>query len=277
VLRDALPDARIHEAAPPAGDGEDDGGPGVGELLNAVADDPTVEVIGMAGGDGSVNAAAELALDRGKTLLAVPAGTLNHFARAVGLEEVEDAAKAFADDATLCVDVGVIDGKPFLNTASFGVYADLVHRREQLEGRIGKWPALVVALGRVLRTAEPCPVEINGERRRMWMIFVGNCRYEPSGFIPSGRPKLDDGLLDVRWVDADVKFSRLRVVGAVLFRRLSRCPAYHEDACERLEVVALAPPLRLARDGEVFEGASAFSVAKHPRRLTVYGRAPSAG
>ena len=107
--------------------------------------------IGVAGGDGSINAAAAIAAETGKPLFVVPGGTLNHFAYALGLESIADAARAVRDGRAVSVDRAVIDGHTFVNTASIGSYVDLVDAREKLEDRIGKWPAVVVALVRVLR------------------------------------------------------------------------------------------------------------------------------
>ena len=117
------------------------------------------------------------------------------------LETVADAARAVKDGRAVSVDRAVIDGQTFVNTASIGNYVDLVDAREKLEDRIGKWPAVVVALVKVLRTSRPVQLELDGERRRVWMIFIGNCRYQPSGFAPSWRERMDDGQLDIRIVD----------------------------------------------------------------------------
>lgn len=232
------------------------------------------EVIGVAGGDGSVVTAARVALEEDLPLLVVPAGTLNHFARDIGLESVEDAMDALEQGTLAAVDVGTIAGELFLNTASLGAYVDLVHAREKLEGRIGKWPAAAVSLAKVLRSCPPLELEINGLRRRAWMVFFGNCRYHPSGFGPSWRGRLDDTLLDVRVVDADVPHAKPRLVLALLTGTLGHCRAYEQWTAEQVQVRSLQGPLRVSRDGEVFDGPAEMTVEKADRRLRVYGRAP---
>jgi diacylglycerol kinase family enzyme len=78
-----------------------------------VADDGA-ESLAVAGGEGSV------AVERGLPLVVVPTGTLNHFARDLG---------AFASGHhERCVDVGRINGRPFINNVSLGVYAELKAR-----------------------------------------------------------------------------------------------------------------------------------------------------
>lgn len=231
------------------------------------------DVIGAAGGDGTVNAVAAVALEDRLPLAVVPLGTLNHFARDIGLETPEDTVDALESGSVADVDVGLIADQVFLNTASLGAYADLVHVREKLEGRIGKWPAAVVALGRVLRSCPPLEVELDGTPRRVWMAFFGNCRYRPSGFAPSWRGRLDDGLIDVRVLSEDVPHARLRVLLAVLTGTLGTCRAYAHWTAASVTVRSLQGPLRLSRDGEVFDGPADFTVRKTDDRLRVYARA----
>ncbi|MCU1486089.1 MAG: phosphoesterase PA-phosphatase related [Actinomycetia bacterium] len=240
------------------------------DLDEALAEAAEGAAIGIAGGDGTINAAAAVAHAGGKPLVIVPAGTLNHLARDLGLDGPEDTIAAVRDGHLVAVDLGSIDGKPFLNTASFGSYSDLVDARERLEGQIGKWPAMVVALVRVLRRGEPTLVELDGEARSLWMIFIGNCRYHPRGFAPTWRERLDDGVLDVRLVGAERPWARTRLVLAVLTGTLGRTAVYEERAVERLQLRSLEGPLRLARDGETFDGGTDVLVCKEDQPLAVY-------
>lgn len=226
--------------------------------------------IGVAGGDGTINAAAAVAHRAGKPLVVVPAGTLNHLARDLGLGSPGDTVDAVRRGQLVAVDLGRIHDAPFLNTASFGSYSELVDAREQLEDRIGKWPAMVVALVRVLRRATPVEVEVDGERRRLWMVFVGNCRYHPHGFAPTWRERLDDGVLDVRMVGAEPRFARVRLAIALLTGTLGRSAVYEERATTAIDFHSLEGPLRLARDGETFEGGTDVRACKEDRPLAVY-------
>ena len=258
-LRERLPDAEVVDV--------EEGADLPAALRQAAAG---AQVLGVAGGDGSINAAAEAAHRADKPLLVVPAGTLNHLARDLGLSSADDAVAAFRDGHAVAVDLGMIDGRPFLNTASVGGYTDLVDARERLEGRVGKWPALLLALAGVLRRGKPVRIELDGRERSVWMIFVGNCRYEPAGFAPTWRETLDDGALDVRLVDASRPWARSRLLLAVVTGRLARCYAYEAFTTGELRLKALDGPIRLARDGETFDGSGAFSVRKEQRPLAIY-------
>lgn len=262
-LRSELPEAEVVEVE----EGDD-----LTEALEKAA--ARGRAIGVAGGDGSINTAASIAADTGKPLFVVPGGTLNHFAFALGLESIADAARAVRDGRAVSVDRAVIDGHTFVNTASIGNYVDLVDAREKLEDRIGKWPAVVVALVKVLRHSRPIHLELDGERRRVWMIFIGNCRYQPSGFAPSWRERMDDGQLDIRIVDGTRPWSRARLLFSVMTGRLARCGAYEQRFVRSMTVKSFDGGLRLARDGETFDGPEEFTIAKADEPLLVYVPAP---
>ncbi len=226
--------------------------------------------IGICGGDGSVNAAARVAYENEKPLVVIPGGTLNHFAKDLGIESVDDAIGAVRDGEPVAVDVATIDGRPFVNTASFGSYVDLVDARERIERSVGKWPAVFLALFRVLTRAEPVNVEVDGELKRVWMAFIGNCHYHPHGFAPSWRRRLDDGLIDIRFVSAEKPFARARLLWSVLTGTLARSSVYESKVTEEpVEVRSLDPDMRLARDGETFSSSGAFTIEKAERRIVV--------
>ena len=261
LLKEALPDAKIEEI-------EIQEGSDLKEALLGTTQG--ADVIGVSGGDGSINCAAQVALDHNLPLVVLPGGTLNHLARDIGIDNEDAAIQAVKDGDAIQMDVASIDGQIFLNTASFGAYAHLVDAREKLEDKIGKWPALAFALLRVLRHGEASRVEIDGEERRIWMIFIGNCRYHPSGFAPAWRERLDDGKLDIRIIDASAPFARTRLVASVLTGRLGRSRIYEQRLAEQLKVRSLQGSMRLARDGETFDGAEDFVVEKLGQRLRVY-------
>ena len=242
------------------------------ELRRALDDGAErADVLGVSGGDGSINTAAQVALDHGKALAVFPSGTFNHLAGALSIESPAETVDAIGKGEAVGMDAATIDGHVFLNTASFGAYVELVDMREKLEAKLGKWPAVVVALVRVLRHSKPVAVEIDGRPLKIWMAFIGNCRYSPSGFAPSWRRRLDDSKIDFRYVDGTAPFARTRLVLAVLTGRLGRSKVYEQRVVEELHIHSLQGRLRLARDGETFLSSSEdVVVRKLPKRLAVY-------
>ncbi|MEA2492603.1 MAG: hypothetical protein QOJ29_514 [Thermoleophilaceae bacterium] len=261
-LRERLPRANVIELEDPTK---------LPEVLRAEA--PRAEIIGICGGDGSTVAAAEVAVAFGKPLLLVPAGTLNHLGRDLRVEGADDALAALAAGEAACIDLGLIDGRPFINTASVGGYTLMLELREQLQKRIGRWPAHFAAIIVALFRADPLELEIDGERHVAWMVFIGNGRHEPSGFAPSWRPQLDDGELDVRILSGEHPFARARLLLSILTGRLTRSVAYEQRCVSELRVRTAREKLTLSRDGDSFEGGGSFEVRKLRRKLVVY--APS--
>ncbi len=255
-LRTGLPGADVHELA----EGDD--------LQDLLCHDDLV-AIGAAGCDGTLGAVAFIAADLGVPFVAVPAGTLNHLARDLGLDSVEDAVLAVRAGTTARMDVGMAGDRGFVNTLTLGGYAQVVDARERLEDHLPKWPALLVALVRELPKMEPLALEVDGRPMRVWLAWIGNCRYDPDGFGPRWREQLDDGLLDIRIVHGAKRFSRSRFVAHVLTGRLRSCPVYEERTASSLSIRSRQGPLRLAADGETFDGGDAIEVTKRPRALQV--------
>ena len=229
-------------------------------------------ILGVAGGDGTVSAAAAVAVEAGLPLLVIPAGTFNHFAADLGIEGARDALAALRDGEAVQADLGLAGSRPFVNTSSTGLYVDLVNARRQLEGVLGKRLAEVVALVGVLRRGRPHELILDGKRRRLWLYFAGNCRYEPQGMAPAYRPDLADGWLDIRVVEA-AALARSRLVAAVLTGTLDRSRVYRSWRTSSVDVrTADGQPIWLSTDGEVATAESGFVHGKHPHKLMVYRR-----
>lgn len=92
----------------------------------------------VAGGDGTVAAAAAVTVGTSTELAVVPGGTLNHFARDHGLPAEPAAAAAVARDGrTTTADVAYAGDHLFLNTSSVGAYVTFVRLRERMEPVLG--------------------------------------------------------------------------------------------------------------------------------------------
>ncbi|CAN5310592.1 bifunctional phosphatase PAP2/diacylglycerol kinase family protein [soil metagenome] len=290
LLRRALPGAIVHVL---------DSGEEPSQAFAAGILQHRPRAIGACGGDGTVAGGAAAALDNDLPFAVFPGGTLNHFAGAAGIADFATAIRAVRAGSGITADVAAarIDGGDpitIVNTASVGIYPALVAERERMERRIGKWPAAIVAARRVMPTASPVRIAVTARELRAWSVFVGVNRYFPRSIIPAIRRRLDDGVLDLRIVRADVAASRSRLfanlaLGGTLSSALRRLPPLG-----RLLGVETSTPRRIdlrvevepggagaedgagfAHDGEVTAGDAVsggfdVSIEIDPRRLRLY-------
>jgi diacylglycerol kinase family enzyme len=148
------------------------------ELLDEVkrAAERGSDFVAVAGGDGTIRCAVQGLTGTGVPLLPIPAGTRNHFARAVGIEDIETAAVVAGAGTVVSVDVGEVNGHRFINNSSVGIYPRIVITRETDKRRWPKGLATMGAAGKQLRHGRRFWATVEGQRYRAWMVFVGNGR-----------------------------------------------------------------------------------------------------
>ncbi|MYT30297.1 MULTISPECIES: bifunctional phosphatase PAP2/diacylglycerol kinase family protein [unclassified Streptomyces] len=257
-------------------------GPSLEEALENAAEQARAQggALGVLGGDGTVNAAAPVAMRHGLPLAVLPGGTLNHFAYDLGIEARADAARAVESGEAVAVDLARFrcaphqEGQYFVNTFSIGAYPELVRIRERWAHRIGAWPAGILAAWEVLRSATPLSLEINGERRAVWLLFVGNCQYRGLGTAPVRRHDLADGVLDVRVVHGG-RLARTRLLTAALLGTPHSSPVLGEARLPQLRIGGLPDHTPLAYDGEVTTIPGELTLEKKNEALTVYRLLPN--
>jgi diacylglycerol kinase family enzyme len=200
------------------------------------------DVLGAAGGDGTVASIAGVAVERDLPFVAVPFGTRNHFARDLGLDRDDPlgALDAFAGEERR-VDVGRVGERRFLNNVSLGLYAALVHRREHHRRRRQALAGLR-ALWLGLRHRPEVWARVDGEPVRARVLLAASNAYELSLFSLGARTRLDEGrlhlyaargLLPRHWDEREGERFRLEAPGEL-------------KAAVDGEPVVLEPPLELA-------------------------------
>jgi diacylglycerol kinase family enzyme len=218
----------------------------------ALAREADADALGMAGGDGSLAPVAEVAIERDLPFVVVPFGTRNHFARDVGLDRDDPigALDAFAGERERRVDVGRVNGHTFLNNVSLGLYAQLVHRRENHRRR-GEALARLRALVLLARDRSPLGITVDGAPVETHVALVANNDYQVDLFSLGERERLDEGLL------------HLDVANGVL------PSSWEERTGERFVIDSRRGRLQAARDGEPAELETPLEFTIQPRALRV--------
>lgn len=258
--REALPRLDIRELGP-----DDD----PVEVLRAAAAD--AEVLAVGGGDGTVATAAGVAVEAALPLAVFPAGTFNHFAKDIGCDTVAKTVDAIRRGSAAYVDLVCLnESEMVLNTASIGAYPTFVEQREKLEKRIGKPLASLYAMLHTLRRDAPVRIRYDDKTLQTSLFFLGNSVYLPTGFAPSRRTRMDDGLIDVRILDTGRRWARTRIVTALALGRLQRSPLYRELQVPQFSFSTVDGPTVIARDGEVGDEYERASFTAKYRALAVF-------
>ena len=232
-------------------------------------------VVVAAGGDGTVNAVASVVMGSHAALGVLPLGTLNHFAKDLGIPmDLEEAVETVITGSTVNVDVGKVNGKIFLNNSSLGLYPAIVRQREgfQKKGH-GKWWAFAVATVQVLRRYQRLYVRWKVESQpevseETPFVFIGNNQYEVCGLRIGERDCINAGKLWVYRAPQANRSSLLRLAIDALRGKLDtrELAAFATDT---FSIRTQKNHVHVATDGEVhtMQGTLQYSIV--PKVLSV--------
>ncbi len=227
------------------------------------------------GGDGTVNAVAGKLAGTETQLGVLPMGTLNHFAKDVGIPLNLDAAvrNLFTGQITK-IDVGEVNGRVFVNNSGVGFYPHFVRQREEQEqrGHI-KRVAFMLALKSVIRRYFRLRMKVHMNQVEALenvtpFLFVGNNRYQTSGLQIGMRPKLDSGRL---WVCTAPSSGRRHTMRVALRTLVGRATDQELNAFETDELWVEPGTVRVnvSTDGEVNIMDAPLHYRIRPRALNV--------
>ncbi len=251
-------------------------GQSVESELKAASQDADVEAVLAGGGDGTISAAAAVAFASGKPLGVLPAGTMNLFARALGMPlDLEQALRAIARGSVAQIDIATANGRPFVHQFGVGIHARLVRIRNGMVygSRVGK---MLASLRAIVASAVNPPrfeVELHTDR--------GDVRLTASGVAISNNPlddspvpvaeRLDAGVLGVYVAGSVTTNELLNLVFDVMTGRWRANPAVRET--EAREVVLRFPKRKRGThavlDGELIDLESEVTLKIHPGAISV--------
>ncbi|MEO8562631.1 MAG: diacylglycerol kinase family protein [bacterium] len=238
----------------------------------------------VSGGDGTIATAATVLMETPAEMAILPGGTLNHFARDLGVSL--DPAKALQlaiEGACRGVDVGTVNGKVFLNTSSVGAYVRFVRFREVLEKRFGYRIASALAAFRILLQMRmiAVEVEVNGKPRiyRTPLVFIGVGERELR--LPTLGSRVPDGKRGLHLMVVQGR-TRARVLALALaavargVKSVARTPEFDSFLVEKFRIT-LRRPGYVALDGELVSMSSTLEYQLRRDALSVVCPAEAAG
>lgn len=224
------------------------------------------DLLGVAGGDGTQALVAEVAAEYDLPFLVVPAGTRNHFAMDLGLDRADPsrALDALKDGVELRVDLGQVAGRPFVNTVSFGAYAEIVqsdgYRAAKSGTALDALPDLLVANPGVRLDALADGTPLHSQQA----LLVSNNPYVTAALEAGRRESLDKGTLGVVGVRVDSAAQ-----AAELALRGARASALHSLNARQVVVTSPQTRVPVAIDGEALRLPTPITCGIRPGVLRV--------
>lgn len=234
------------------------------------------DAIVVAGGDGTVSAAAAALVGSHVPLGILPLGSANHFAKDAAIPlGLRAAARTIAKGAAVPVDVAQINDAVFVNNASLGLYPRVVRRREAQREVLGrnKWHALARAAATVLRRHRHIRVRLETDDRAVDaftpFLFVGNNPYEFRYLRIGRRRSLRSGLLGVYLCGPLPPRRIIALPVRALTGRLRTGRDFRAYTTRRLRVETDRRLVRVALDGELRRMKPPLTVQTRPGALRV--------
>lgn len=233
-------------------------------------------VVVAAGGDGTQSAVAAALAGTETPMGVIPKGTLNHFAKDLGVPlEIGEAARAVVRGRPRAVDVGEVNGRVFVNNSSIGLYPQVVRHRDKVRERLGhgKWYAMLLAIASIFRRFPlvRLRLEVNGESwlRTTPFVFVGNNQYEIEGMNLGQRTSLERGDLCVYFTNRTGRLGMLRLAVRALIGRLRQDKDFNALCTTELWIDARRTKISVAFDGEVDHFVPPLHYIIRPKALKV--------
>jgi diacylglycerol kinase family enzyme len=235
------------------------------------------DIVVAAGGDGTVSAVAAELIGTGTPLAVLPLGTFNYFARGLGYsEDPEVAARQILAGSAHDIRVGTVNGTPFLNNASLGLYPHVLRERERTYGRWGRHrlAAHWSVLRSFMRFRHPLSITLDrgegAETRQSALVFVARSAYQLERFGIEGGDVISDDAFAVLVARATTRARLARVIARLTARRAREGRDYDMLRASDM-TIALHGRDRalLAHDGEKRVEQSPFRFRMDPRPLTV--------
>jgi YegS/Rv2252/BmrU family lipid kinase len=229
------------------------------------------EVVAAVGGDGTIGLIAGALRGTGAPLAVIPAGRGNDFARVMQIPtDPREAARVALDGEERTVDVGDVDGEPFVCIASLGFDSDanrIANETTFVRGNLVYLYAALRALAGWKHASFHVVVDGEAHDLRGWSVAVANSKAYGGGMFIAPQAELDDGKLDVVLVAESSKWTFLRDIPKVFKGTHAADPHVQMLSGSKVELSA-DRPFTIYADGDAI-GELPATVSISPRSLNV--------
>ncbi len=250
-------------------------GPGHATELARAAADAGADLVLSVGGDGTANEVARGRLGGSAALGIVPMGSGTGLARALRIPlRPLRALDALETGARRAIDVGMMNGRPFLNVGGVGFDATVssaFHHSGRAGGRRGLWSYVRLSLREMAQYRAPRIVIETPDQTleaKPFVLCLANGPQYGSGAVINPGGKLDDGRIEAVVIE-DARVARLLLSAPRLFLGgIERIAGYRRLSATRL-VIRGEGPITSHRDGDPEPDADRIEVSLQPRALTI--------
>lgn len=245
------------------------------------AADSGADLVIAGGGDGTLSATAAGIAGTDATFGVLPVGTLNHFARDLGLPlDLDEAARVIVEGKTTEVDAAEVNGKIYINNSILGLYPIYRFLNASYQKRVGSTRiAQLMAIASVFWRYPSMRIQLHAEgvhiERRTPYVLIANNRHAMEGYRLGARESMTEGKLWVYILRDRGRLGLFRLIVKLVTGRLHGSDHFEIFPVEEFRIEAnRGKRIGVALDGEITVMATPLHYRILPRALKV--RVPEA-
>jgi diacylglycerol kinase family enzyme len=232
------------------------------------------DVLVACGGDGTVNGVASVVLGSPAALGILPMGTLNHFAKDLGIGGLAAAERTLLAGGVRHVDVASVNGRIFVNNSGIGIYPVIVLERDAArKSGVPRWPAFFWACLKTIAKPPMIRLHVEADKVRLKRVtpflFVGNNVYRTERLGVGTRARLDGGVLGICTARHRGRLGVVRLALRSIAGTIRQDRDFTVIEARRLTVRTSRKSVRVSLDGELWRLAPPLEYAILPRALKV--------
>ena len=215
-------------------------------------------IIVAAGGDGTINAIAQLLIHLPIELGILPLGTFNYVARALHIPvDLPAAVQNLIEGQPRHIHVGQVNGKVYLNNASIGLYPVIIENREYYNKKFGRFPlvAYLSGLSTLLKPYHPfkLKIKIDGQKHPIDspMVFFGNNQLQLQDLKLRLASCAAQGKLAGVAIHQVNRWQLLQLMLKLFQGELEQAKDVYSFCADHVEILSKRPQMKVALDGEI--------------------------
>jgi YegS/Rv2252/BmrU family lipid kinase len=229
----------------------------------------------VAGGDGSIHHVLQALVGTEGILGVLPAGTVNHLARDLGLPtDWRQALDVAVRGSISQIDTGRVNDLYFVNSLMLGVYPTISEYRERFRRTHSKWRAYVKATRLATRSLDSVNLvlEIDGRleaiRTNFFAVAVNWYDLSRAGLV-APKASVNDGRLTVYTLHLENRLAFIRAAARFFRGRIAETEGFRSIRAAELRVDSVHRRLKVAIDGEPVTLKTPLQIAAVPSSLLV--------